>query len=191
MIGGMKIFAAKPDDERFVDLSGTHQGAWLVLGYAGADSRGQNRRWWCRCLCGMEKSVRASLLSGGESKCCAAAGCRTAMRRGEVCEDRRPGGIDAERIPGLVLAGVREVLSQRIADFETYSRLVVRTPDCGARAVTVLAFDRRAGGLGSSPAEVTAPLDLSVCRSLADVEQAARGAGRFAGSVLASQAAAR
>lgn len=187
----MKIFPTKPDDERFVDLAGKHQGAWFVLGYAGADSRGQNRRWWCRCLCGLEKSVRGSLLTSGDSKCCASAACRAALRRGEICRDLTPAGINAEALASEVLAGVRSMLAEIAPDHETYNRLVVRIPEPGATSVTVMSFARHCGKEMTEPIDVSTPLDIRVMADTQSACAAARESGRSAGSVLASLAAAR
>ncbi len=47
-----------------VNLSGKAFGRWTVLHYAG------DRKWLCRCKCGIEKSIHTSSLTIGESSSC-------------------------------------------------------------------------------------------------------------------------
>ena len=51
----------------FIDLSGQTLGCWTVL-YRMPGGRGA--RWFCRCLCGTEKSVEGGHLRSGKTKSC-------------------------------------------------------------------------------------------------------------------------
>ena len=72
-----------------IDLTGQRFGRWTVLGIAPSSPR--NAKWYCRCDCGNEKIVRASLLRNGTSKSC---GCYRSEVTGENffkhghCHDR-------------------------------------------------------------------------------------------------------
>jgi hypothetical protein len=55
-------------DYRTSDLTGQTFGQWTVLRFDKYDKR--NAFWWCRCACGLEKSVKAQYLKGGESTKC-------------------------------------------------------------------------------------------------------------------------
>lgn len=57
------------------DLTGKRFGRWLALSYAG------NRRWLCRCECGLEKPVDTSSLRQGRSKGCIKCHAMTGTRR--------------------------------------------------------------------------------------------------------------
>lgn len=49
---------------RLHDLTGKVVGRWTVIEYVG------NRRWRCRCACGNEKDVIATVLTSGRSNSC-------------------------------------------------------------------------------------------------------------------------
>lgn len=51
-----------------IDLTGERFGRWTVLGIAPSTPR--NAKWYCRCDCGKERIVRASILRNGTSKSC-------------------------------------------------------------------------------------------------------------------------
>lgn len=48
----------------FIDITGQQIGEWEVLKYAG------NRKWLCRCSCGVVKEVNGAELRNGKSKSC-------------------------------------------------------------------------------------------------------------------------
>ena len=48
---------------------GNRYGRWTVLSYAGKDKYYQ-KRWLCRCECGIEKVIYQNQLHNGESKSC-------------------------------------------------------------------------------------------------------------------------
>ncbi|MFA4944873.1 MAG: hypothetical protein WC789_09265 [Lentisphaeria bacterium] len=51
-----------------LDLQGRRFGRWLVLQQAVSDQYG--RKWHCRCLCGVERAVKAASLRSGASNSC-------------------------------------------------------------------------------------------------------------------------
>jgi len=53
---------------KLIDITGQPFGYWTVLSYAG------NKKWNCRCVCGIERPVHRNLLTQGHSKSC---GCKT------------------------------------------------------------------------------------------------------------------
>jgi hypothetical protein len=55
-------------DKRTKNLEGQVIGQWTVLGYAGIIKN--NSYWRCKCLCGVEKNVKAQYLIGGTSNKC-------------------------------------------------------------------------------------------------------------------------
>jgi hypothetical protein len=65
-----------PKTPGFQDLTGKTFTRWLVIHYAGRDSR--RGTWWCRCKCGAERVVPANKLTSGWSRSC---GC---LRREET-----------------------------------------------------------------------------------------------------------
>lgn len=58
---------------RFRDLSGQTFGLWTAIRYEG------DSKWLCRCICGVERSVKGATLVNGSSSCC---GCVTRKNAG-------------------------------------------------------------------------------------------------------------
>lgn len=52
-----------------IDLSGQNMGGWYVIGFQGANNKGQTT-WRCRCACGTERDVVAQSLRVGTSVSC-------------------------------------------------------------------------------------------------------------------------
>lgn len=111
-----------PDDDRFEDLTGRRFGNWSVLGYDGANEAGQNRRWWCECVCGTQRSVRAFLLVGGRSACCGRAVCKHPRDRLVV---RNPAVGIPYRAAEDQAAQVAQELRPQLAQWIDHNRLVV------------------------------------------------------------------
>lgn len=58
----------------FLDLTGKQYGRLLVLGFLGRQSQKYGKfKWWCRCDCGVERSVVGETLANGKTTSC---GCR-------------------------------------------------------------------------------------------------------------------
>lgn len=56
-------------NRRTKNLEGEQIGEWRVLRFDGYN-KNRNATWWCRCSCGVEKSVKAQYLIGGQSTKC-------------------------------------------------------------------------------------------------------------------------
>jgi hypothetical protein len=52
-----------------IDLTGLRFGRLTVVRRDGRDGQGQTR-WWCRCACGQERSVRGYDLRSGQQRTC-------------------------------------------------------------------------------------------------------------------------
>ena len=61
---------------------GSRYGKWTIL--RESSKLGHNRRVWCRCECGIERSVILGSLIIGKSKTCGNRGCKRALPKGEA-----------------------------------------------------------------------------------------------------------
>jgi len=66
------------------DLTGLVFNRWKVLGFDRRVSSG-HRKWFCRCVCGMEKSVYGHFLKSGVSKSC---GCLKRELSAVICREK-------------------------------------------------------------------------------------------------------
>lgn len=62
------VFAAKPANPQFIDLTGQRFGRLTVLGFAERDEH--HSWWWCRCDCGQIKRPTANKLRLGKTLSC-------------------------------------------------------------------------------------------------------------------------
>ena len=64
---------------RKLDLSGLRFGRWCVI--SSTPNSGRRTQWYCRCDCGVTRSVKTEDLSSGNSKSCGCARSETTVAR--------------------------------------------------------------------------------------------------------------
>ncbi len=73
--------------KKYKDLTDKKFGGWIVLKEAGRDKH-KNILWLCRCVCGIEKVIKGSYLTGGRTGGCGKGSCNHSYTNGTTIDIR-------------------------------------------------------------------------------------------------------
>lgn len=130
----------------FIDLTGREFGRFTVLRRT-ENNRHNQPQWLCRCSCGVEKVIRGSGLTSGQSRSC---GCLNSDVRRRICIERNTThGRSKSRTYTIWVNMVQRCTNPQNPGYKKY----------GARGVTVadrwLAFDNFLADMGECPGKLT------------------------------------